>query len=53
MILEEIKYHDIAKLEGQFYSLYCLCHDMQYIENEDLLNVVAVYDSYLVAIFYQ
>ena len=39
MVLEAIKGSDCNKMEGLFFSLSCLCHDMQYIENEDLLSV--------------
>ena len=39
MILEIIQCNDPSGLEGDFYTLVCLCYDMQYIENESLLEV--------------
>lgn len=39
MVLDNIKHHDICQLEGHFYTLCCLCKDMDYLENEDLVQV--------------
>lgn len=45
MVLENIKQHDVCQLEGHFFTLCCLCQDMDYLENEDLVQVVFEFPS--------
>ena len=39
VVLTRIQENDPTQLEGLFFTLSCLCNEMNYLENEDLVNV--------------
>ena len=43
VVLTRIQENDPMHLEGLFFTLACLCNDMEYLENEDLVNVLLVF----------